>query len=78
MAPRTKSEAAPVRAAEQERVGVVVELWVAIGRGQQHQDHVPGIQPCAVDFAGGGDEAAGALYRRVKALHFGQQIFDMG
>ncbi|MNP79113.1 hypothetical protein D3C76_1768750 [compost metagenome] len=72
-----EGKAAAVWTVQDKGIGVVVEQWVAVGRGQQHQDRVSCLEADAVDFARGGDEASGVLDGRVEALDFGQQVVDL-
>ncbi|MNX90759.1 hypothetical protein D3C86_1228190 [compost metagenome] len=76
MATSPECEAAAVRAVEQEGIGTVIELRVAIGRGQQHQNDITRVQAYPVDFARRGDKASSVLYRRVESLDLGEQIVD--
>lgn len=76
MPPRTKRKTAPLRAIQNECVGTLIELGVSIGRSQQHQNHIAGIETYTLDFARCGDKPAGVLHRRVEALNFGDQVVN--
>lgn len=78
MTPGAEGEAASIRSVESEGVGVVIELWVAVGRGEQHEDHVARVQVFTFDAARRADEAAGILNRGVEALHLGDKLIDAG
>ena len=68
-----KAETAPVRTIQQKPLGLCISQRIAVGRGQQHQNHLASLEPHAIDLASLCDKAPSVLYRWIKSLNLGQQ-----
>ena len=69
-------ETAAVRALDCEGVRIVIELRIAIGRRQKHQDHITRIKAHTFDFARRGNKATGVLHRGVEPLNLRDQFTE--
>lgn len=76
MTSRTESEAVTLRTLEHEGIRLIIELQVTIGRSQQQQNHIAGLQAHTFDFTGGGDKPAGVLNRWIETLGLSYQVVN--
>ena len=62
---------------EQKAVGVWIRVWVPVGRGQQQQNRIPGVQDAIANGALPGHEAPSVLYWRVEARNLCNQLVNL-